>query len=305
MQLKKQKMKKMNKTSYKAPVLMILILSTFLLSCTGSKKEKNALLDTKAFKEMNVEEKKEVLSKIIKGDVEPYRTEHLNVVMKLSNNPSKPVLWDGEIKNAEFGLIKMKTTVQGKKWDDFKSAGEYGLIYLGKSAFRIVTESVLDSLDIAFRPEYKSKYQDCEPQECLLKLKERLKNSGSIKYAKYANGKATIEYCKNYEEYKALQPQSNVSKEQWEDYFESGSGLEKALVDVPVRIMKELDFVERVSLKIPHKGRTHSLNISKKELEKYTNSDIKMIRKGWNEYFVDKYVYNESNRKKFLKKFRR
>jgi|GEM_PF-5965332 len=131
----------------------ILITIYSLNYCAENSKESNAILDSTAFREMTTEQKTEVLSKIILGKRDPYKTQYLKISMRLSASPTKSVLWDGKIIDADNGLIKINTTVQGEKWNDFNSAGEYGIVYLAKDLFTIVSEATLDSLAISLRPE--------------------------------------------------------------------------------------------------------------------------------------------------------
>lgn len=287
-------------------LLFIFIVISFVIysALCKHKNEKNALLDQKPFLQMNEVEKLEVLNKLITGEVDPYKNEHFIVTLKLSDDIKNPVIWDGEIKNVSYGLIKISTLLKGNSWDKWSSNGNFGLIYSGKGLIEIVSEATFDSLEISLRPEYKPRYTDCLPHDCLSSLAEQLRNGGSIKKAHILDGnRAIIEYCKNYEEYKSLQPQSLVKKEAWEEYFKTNNGLEKTLVDSPVRILKELDFIEEVYLNIPFNGKNYILEVSRSDLESFTKINISTLRKGWEEYFVNKYLYNDVNRKLFIKRF--
>lgn len=140
-------------------------------------------------------------------------------------------------------------------------------------------------------------------EEVLIKEASRLRAGGSIKSAKLENGKAIIEYVKNYSEYKKLNPQSRVSKKDLESYWSTGKAIKKALNDGSVRLMRKLDFVKETEIILPYKGKTYTINVSKNDLEKYLGKSFEDVKKDWAKNFSDEYVYSDSGREKFFKKF--
>ena len=65
----------------------IFLLITLLYSCGGDKVpvEENPLIESKAFDAMSSEEKKEVISKLIDGKVNPYKNYQFAIDIKLDN----------------------------------------------------------------------------------------------------------------------------------------------------------------------------------------------------------------------------
>lgn len=142
--------------------------------------------------------------------------------------------------------------------------------------------------------------------ENLDKLKtesSRLKGGGQIKEVKLNKNKATIIYCSNYKEYKKLKPQSNLSKKDIDNYWETSNTLKKMLVGGPVRLMKKLEFLNEVQITIKRRNQTYSVNVRKKELEKFVGKSFDVIKAGWNSNFIDPYLYTEKGREKFINKF--
>lgn len=139
--------------------------------------------------------------------------------------------------------------------------------------------------------------------EVLIKEASRLRAGGSIKSAKLENGKAIIEYVKNYSEHKELNPQSRVSEKDLELYWSTGKAIKKALNDGSVRLMRKLDFVEETEIILPYKGKTYTINVSKNDLEKYLGKSFEDVKKDWAKNFSDEYVYSDTGREKFFKKF--
>lgn len=131
----------------------------------------------------------------------------------------------------------------------------------------------------------------------------RLRAGGSIKKVELENGKATIEYVKDYNEYKKLNPQSGLTESDLENYWSSGDAIEKALVDGSVKLMKKLDFLDQVEIILPNKGTINSINIKKSELEKFIGTDFNTIKNNWDEKFSNPYVYNDNGRQKLFSKF--
>tara|TARA_B110000259_G_C13833287_1_gene329596 strand:+ start:75 stop:641 length:567 start_codon:yes stop_codon:yes gene_type:complete len=148
---------------------------------------------------------------------------------------------------------------------------------------------------------------ETEPKNENLKSLEReasrLRAGGSIKTVELDNGIANIEYVKDYAEYKKLNPQSGLDKSSWETYWETSDGVEKAIVDGSVKLMKKLDFLNEVKITIPYKGKTYSVDVKKSELEKFVGSDFKTIVSDWDNKFSNPYVYNDSGRQKFFAEF--
>jgi hypothetical protein len=157
----------------------------------------------------------------------------------------------------------------------------------------------------------KSESNSSKPEVLLDSLKElqrvayRLRASGSIKTVELNGNAATILYVKDYEEYKELNPQSLVTEDELIDYWESGDGLEKTLVDGSARVIRKLDFIDSVTVIIPYKNVTNNVSFSKSELEDFIGLEINSIRKSWDQKFSDPYVYDDNGRKMFLDKFKK
>lgn len=139
--------------------------------------------------------------------------------------------------------------------------------------------------------------------ETLKKEASRLRGGGQIKEVKLNKNKTTIIYCSNYKEYKKLQPQSNLSKKDIDNYWETSNTLKKMLVGGPVRLMKKLDFLNEVEITIKRNRKTYSVIVRKKELEKFIGKSFDIIKIGWEHNFINPYVYDKKGRDKFFKEF--
>ena len=131
----------------------------------------------------------------------------------------------------------------------------------------------------------------------------RLRAGGSVKSVELNNGKATISYVKDFAEYKELNPQSGLTESDLDAYWESGNAIEKALIEGSVKIMSKLDYINSIKIILPYKNKTYSIDVSKTELEKFTNSNLNNIKENLEKNFSDLYVYNDEGRNEFFKKF--
>ncbi|WP_079242840.1 hypothetical protein [Chryseobacterium indologenes] len=131
----------------------------------------------------------------------------------------------------------------------------------------------------------------------------RLRAGGSIKSVEFENGKATIYYVKNFAEYKELNPQSNLTKNDLKEYWSSGNAIQKAMIEGSVRLMKTLSFINEVEIILPFENNVYKIDVKKAELEKFTGKDFSEITKKWTESFIDPYVYDSKGREKFFNKF--
>lgn len=137
----------------------------------------------------------------------------------------------------------------------------------------------------------------------LLKTKTNsLRGSGSIKNVSFNNGYAEISYVNDYNDYSNLNPQSSLSKKDFETYWYTGDAINKALIDGSVRILRDLDFVETVKLNIPLKNKYKSIELNRKDLELLTDKSFNEIKNNWTE-FNDKYVYTSEGRSEILSKY--
>ncbi|TAD98766.1 MAG: hypothetical protein EAZ97_10395 [Bacteroidetes bacterium] len=85
-------------------------------------------------------------------------------------------------------------------------------------------------------------------------------------------------------------------------YWDTNDKIEKAMVSIPARVMKDFDFVNVVELTLPFESKTYYTKISRQEIEAYTRTSFENIKKDFSVNFVDIYVYNkkigETNKKR-------
>jgi hypothetical protein len=182
-------------------------------------------------------------------------------------------------------------------------------------------EAEIGNIYVSFLPD-QNKNQSCEIKvitknkkpyssnfEILKKNVSRLRNSGSIKAINLtSNNIVWIEYVSDYEQYKELHPQikfqkNPITKEYLDNYWETGDGIEKALVDGSIRVLAECDFVEIVGITIPWYDELdiNRIMVFRSEFSNYTGLSLSDIKNDGN--LKDPYVYDDAIRHKFRLKF--
>lgn len=151
--------------------------------------------------------------------------------------------------------------------------------------------------------ESQEKWNKIESQ--LRKEVSGLRGGGSIKKAELKDGIVTIEYVESFEEYKNLQPQSSVTKEELDSYWDSGDAILKAINDGGVRLMRKIDEIKEIHIKIPFKDKIYSVNIKRDDLENFLGCKMDEIIENWDSLFSNPYVYSKDGRQEFFKVFGR
>lgn len=82
----------------------------------------------------------------------------------------------------------------------------------------------------------------------------RLRGGGFVSDVQVKDGNMKVEYVSTFEEYKELQPQSNLTEADWLNYWGTNDAIWKALVFGVDRLYKKLPFINRLMINIPFKG---------------------------------------------------
>lgn len=149
-----------------------------------------------------------------------------------------------------------------------------------------------------------TKKKKVKTNEDILELEaSRLRAGGSVKSVVLDGEKAIINYVKDYQEYKSINPQSRVTEEDLKSYWSSGKAIKKALVDGSVKLIKKLDFINEVEIVLPFGGKIYQINIDKEKLSKFTGQSFEELNSDFSKNFSDKYVYDDKGRDKFFNHF--
>lgn len=127
-----------------------------------------------------------------------------------------------------------------------------------------------------------------------------------IKSISVTDNKGNIEFYSSFEEYKTDNPDSQLSEEDYKEYFETGDAVEKILVKENVRILRQFPNLTSTSMILPYNGKIYSIDLNREEVNEYLGFKVEELSTSdgsWNEKFNDPIVYDDTNRKKFFDKF--
>jgi hypothetical protein len=137
-----------------------------------------------------------------------------------------------------------------------------------------------------------------------------IKGGPFVKSAEITGNEARITYYSDseFEDYKKVNPNSVVTKEQMIGYWTSGDAINKNLMSEPVRLLREFPWLVKVSMTLTLQGKTYSVEMDRKTVSDYFGIDLEELNADrsfelWNKKFVDPFVYTKEERQKFADKF--
>ncbi|MES5928116.1 hypothetical protein QCI77_19320 [Bacillus cereus group sp. MG9] len=143
-------------------------------------------------------------------------------------------------------------------------------------------------------------------EDAFVAYAQNIKGNAFIKDMKLNAKEAEITFHDSFSSYKSTKPDSNVTEEQYKQYFSTGDAIEKMLVSEPARLLRQFPDLNAVKMTVPFEGKTYSINLDRKSLNTYLGfkiEDLKVEDKSWVKKFNDPYVYDKAKRKAFFKKF--
>ncbi|MEJ9236654.1 hypothetical protein P4K47_16575, partial [Bacillus cereus] len=145
-----------------------------------------------------------------------------------------------------------------------------------------------------------------EKQKEFTSYAQNIRGGNFIKDMKLNNKEAEITFHDSFASYKSAKPDSNVTEEQYKQYFSTGDAIEKMFVSEPARLLRQFPDLDTVKMTLPFDGKTYSTSLDRNSLNTYLGfkiEDLKVEDKSWVKKFNDPYVYDKTKRKTFLKKF--
>ena len=145
-----------------------------------------------------------------------------------------------------------------------------------------------------------------EKQKEFTSYAQNIRGGNFIKDMKLNNKDAEITFHDSFASYKSAKPDSNVTEEQYKQYFSTGDAIEKMFVSEPARLLRQFPDLNAVKMTLPFEGKTYNINLDRKSLNSHLEfkiEDLKVEDKSWVKKFNDPYVYNKAKRKAFFTKF--
>ncbi|OOR20886.1 hypothetical protein [Bacillus mycoides] len=145
-----------------------------------------------------------------------------------------------------------------------------------------------------------------EKQKEFISYTQNIRGGNFIKDMKLNNKEAEITFYDSFASYKSTKTDSNVTEEQYKQYFSTGDAIEKMFVSEPARLLRQFPDLSTVKMTLPFDGKTYSTNLDRKSLNSYLGfkiEDLKVEDQSWNKKFNNAYVYDKTKRKDLFNKF--
>ncbi|MGX5537673.1 hypothetical protein ACWKTJ_07085 [Bacillus wiedmannii] len=145
-----------------------------------------------------------------------------------------------------------------------------------------------------------------EKQKEFTSYAQNIRGGNFIKDMKLNNKEAEITFYDSFASYKSTKPDSNVTEEQYKQYFSTGDAIEKMFVSEPARLLRQFPDLNTVKMTLPFDGKTYTTSLDRSSLNTYLGfkiEDLKVEDKSWVKKFNDPYVYDKTKRKVFFKRF--
>ena len=149
------------------------------------------------------------------------------------------------------------------------------------------------------------RYKESE-KDLFAKALIKIKGAAYVKNYRCMNGKGTVQFFADYEEYTKQYPNAVLTEQAYKDYFSKDDNISKILINESVRLLVKLEFLERITFQLPFEGKTYSLTLGRKTAEEYFDIDLvelQIDKDLWRDEFVGKYVYSQKERQKFMNTF--
>lgn len=156
---------------------------------------------------------------------------------------------------------------------------------------------------------FQSEVKQLDPSELdrLNKYATQIRGGAFLKEVKVVENNATITLFGNYQDFKSLNTNSTISEKDFNDYWNTGDAINKALMEEPVRVLREFLALKQVRLLIVSAGKEYSSEIDRKTAEDYFQVNLEELNKDknldlWREKIVKPY-FNDAEREKYINKF--
>ncbi len=148
-------------------------------------------------------------------------------------------------------------------------------------------------------------------KETVLAYAGILRGSSFIKDVNVGKNDISITFFSSFKQYKAANPQSQVTNSDYQDYFSTGDEINKILMEESTRLLKEFPAANEIKMTLPYGGDTYSIDLKKDEAEKfYGGVDFDTLKTSdptggnaeWRAQISNKY-FNDSDRQRFVDQF--
>ncbi|MDM5200627.1 hypothetical protein QUF79_21645 [Fictibacillus enclensis] len=108
----------------------------------------------------------------------------------------------------------------------------------------------------------------------------KLKGSSFVKHYELHDDKASVYYFGDYTSYRKFVPQTSLTKEDYLHYLGSEETVCQLLLDSTVYLLKELHFLNHITIEIPNHGKKYTVSVSRTELNEHLNCELSDMKDG-------------------------
>lgn len=125
-----------------------------------------------------------------------------------------------------------------------------------------------------------------------------------IKKVSVGTDSITIEFFKDFKEYKDENPASAITEAEYKDYFATGDQINKILMEESSRLFKQFPGAATVDMILPFEGKTYSVSLTKGEIEDFYNVDFSTLTSDdeWRGRIANPF-FDDEDRQKFVNQF--
>ncbi|MER2119188.1 MAG: hypothetical protein ABS935_02915 [Solibacillus sp.] len=155
------------------------------------------------------------------------------------------------------------------------------------------------------QPEAPIKSEKNADEDEVIANVEVMTGGSFIKNVLLVENLAVINFYDNFDTYKAANPDSNVTEEDYKLYFETSDTIDRILVTESVRLLRKTPELSGVKVTLPYEGKVYSIDLNRDSLTEYLGFDVGELaeNKDWNEKFMVPYGDDDLNRKKLFNEF--
>lgn len=149
------------------------------------------------------------------------------------------------------------------------------------------------------------------------KVSEPLNKQAVIDYTSNMSGRSflqgvevgeheiNVKFHDDYKSYKAKNPKSAITEEDYVQYLGTGDEINKILMEESARLLKQFPSANTVQITIPFDGKINDVKLDRAAAEKYFSVDFDALNTdpdAWRSQLSDKY-FNDTERNKFVNEF--
>lgn len=147
-------------------------------------------------------------------------------------------------------------------------------------------------------------------QQAVLDYTANMRGRTFLKEVQVGEHDISVEYQPDFEAYKAENPQSMITEEDYVEYFSTGDEIHKIMMEESARLLKEFPAANEIKISLPFEGKTYSVDLQEDAAETFFDVDFDTLKASdptggnaeWRAQVSDKY-FNATDRQRFVDEF--